>query len=108
VVDVPIRRAVELGARTLYVLGLGRLSREWSEPRRPLDAAVEAYWVARRHRFQRDLDAMPGDVTLHLLPHEQPAKLRFDDPTHSAELIQMGYASTAAYLAQLGGERQRG
>jgi NTE family protein len=101
VVDVPIRRAVELGARTLYVLGLGRLSREWAEPRRPFDAAVEAYWVARRHRFQRDLDAMPDDVTIHMLPHEQPAKLRFDDCAYSAELIDMGYASTIAYLAQL-------
>lgn len=100
-VDVPIRRAAELGARTLYVLGLGRLSREWTEPRRPLDAAIEAYWIARRHRFQRDLDALPADVTLHLLPHEQPAKLRFDDVAPIAELIHMGYAATLAYLDHL-------
>jgi NTE family protein len=98
-VDVPIRRAVELGAKTLYVLGLGRLSREWSEPRRPLDAAIEAYWIARRHRFQRDLDALPPDVTLHVLPHDQPPRLRFDDCAYSAELIDMGYEATTAYLA---------
>jgi NTE family protein len=98
VVDVPIRRAVELGARTVYVLGLGRLAREWAEPRRPLDAAIEAYWIARRHRFQRDLAALPDDVTLHVLPHDQPARLRFDDVAPIGALIQMGYDATRKYL----------
>lgn len=101
VVDVPIRRAAELGARTLYVLGLARLSRAWSEPRRPLDAAIEAYWVARRHRFQRDLESLPDGVTVHLLTDEVPPRLRFSDVAYTAELIESGNNMTAAYLDAL-------
>lgn len=97
--DVPVQRAVELGARTLYVLEVGPLSRSWSEPKRPLDTAMQAYWIARRHRFRSALAALPDDVTVHLLPHGEPPKMRFHDFSRSAELIAAAYEASAAYLA---------
>jgi NTE family protein len=96
--DVPVLRAVELGARTIYVMEVGRLSRSWEEPSRPVRMAVEAYWVARRHRFQQELAAVPDDVTLHLLPHRSPRDLKFHDITRSAELIDGAYEATSDYL----------
>jgi NTE family protein len=99
--DVPIRRAVELGARTLYVLEVGPLTRSWSESSRPLGTAIEAYWIARRHRFQRELDAVPPSVEVHLMPHGSPPRLRVSDLTHSLELMTAAHAASTAYLETL-------
>ncbi len=103
--DVPVDRAVALGARTLYVLEVGPLSRTWSEPKRPLDTAMEAYWIARRHRFRSALDALPDDVTVHLMPHGDPPQLRFHDFGHSVELIDAAYKASTGYLDELQGIR---
>ncbi|MGH9209735.1 MAG: patatin-like phospholipase family protein [Acidimicrobiales bacterium] len=96
--DVPMSRAVELGASTLYVLQVGSFSRPRSEPRRPLDVAVQAYWIARHHRFKRDLESMPPDVDLHLLPHGQPPLMRYNDFTRAAELIGAAYEASTEYV----------
>lgn len=96
--DVPISRAVELGARKLYVLHVGSFDRPLPEPRRPLDIAVQAYWIARRHRFHRDLATLPRDVEAIVLPTGDPPRIRFDDFTRSRELIDAAYAATTAHL----------
>jgi NTE family protein len=98
VTDVPMRRAVELGARTLYVLEVGPLSRSWSEPKRPLDTAMEAYWICRRHRFHSELETLPADVEVHLMPHGDPPQLRFHDFDHSDQLMRHAYMAATAYL----------
>jgi NTE family protein len=107
VIDVPVRRAAELGARTLFVMEVGPLSRPWSEPKRPTDTAMEAYWIARRHRFQRDLELLPPKVEVHLLPHGEPPKLKLHDFSRSDELIHNAYVATTAYLDGLYGKARR-
>jgi NTE family protein len=97
--DVPMSRAVELGARTLYVLQVGLFSRPRPEPKRPLDVAVQAYWIARHHRFKRELAAMPPDIELHLLPTGQTPSMRYNDFTRTSELISLAYEASSAYLA---------
>lgn len=97
--DVPMSRAVELGARTLYVLQVGLFSRPRPEPKRPLDVAVQAYWIARHHRFKRELAAMPSDIDLHLLPTGQTPYMRYNDFTRTSELISLAYEASSAYLA---------
>jgi NTE family protein len=97
--DVPVGRAVELGARTIYVLQVGAFSRPRPEPRRPLDVAIQSYWIARHHRFKRELAAVPPEVTVHLLPTGQTPAMRYNDFTRSAELIALSYAASSDYLA---------
>jgi NTE family protein len=97
--DVPMGRAVELGARTVYILQVGAFSRPRREPRRPLDVAVQSYWIARHHRFKRELAAMPVDVDVHLLPTGQTPTMRYDDFTRSAELVTLAYKASSDYLA---------
>jgi NTE family protein len=97
--DVPMSRAVELGARTLYVLQVGLFSRPRPEPKRPLDVAVQAYWIARHHRFKRELAAMPPDIELHLLPTGQTPSMRYNDFTRTSELISLAYEASSGYLA---------
>jgi NTE family protein len=99
--DVPISRAVELGARTIYILQVGSFMRSRREPRRPLDVVVQAYWVARHHRFKRELDALPPDVDVHVLPTGETPRMRFNDFTHSATLIARAHEASAAYLDEL-------
>jgi NTE family protein len=105
--DVPMRRAVELGARTLYVMEVGPMTRSWSEPKRPLDTAMEAYWIARRHRFRAQLASLPPDVEVHLMPHGDPPQLRFHDFDHSDELMHEAYTASSAYLDERAGSTDR-
>jgi NTE family protein len=99
--DVPLSRAVEQGAGRLYVLEAGSFSRSWAAPRRPIDAVVHAYSMARQHRFAKDLAAVPDHIELHLLPYGVPPQempLRFDDFTRTKELIDNAYRASDAYL----------
>jgi NTE family protein len=101
--EIPISRALELGARTIYVLHVGNLDRPWIEPRRPMDAAIQAYWIARRQRLQRDLAAVPPEVDVIVLPRGDPPEPRFDDFSHTPELITQAYGATTAHLDALAG-----
>jgi NTE family protein len=101
--DVPVSRAVELGARTIYVLHVGNLDRPWIEPKRPIDVAIQAYWIARKHRLSRDLAALPPHVDLVMLPRGEPTEPRFDDFSRTEELINLAYGATAAHLDALAG-----
>ena len=96
--DVPISRAVALGASTIYVLHCGTVDRPRPEPKRPLDVAVQAYWVARHHRFKRDLEALPPGVEAIVLPIGQSRALRFNDFTQSGEMIEASHGATTRFL----------
>jgi NTE family protein len=97
--DVPVGRAVELGARTIYVLQVSGFARPRPEPRRPLDVAIQSYWIARHHRFKRELEAVPAHVEVHLLPTGQTPTMRYNDFTRSAELMSLAYEASSDYLA---------
>jgi NTE family protein len=96
--DVPVSRAVELGARTIYVLHCGTIDRPRADPKRPLDVAVQAYWAARHHRFKRDLASLPAGIEAIVLPTGQTPALRFNDFTRSAELIRAAHSATERFL----------
>lgn len=100
--DVPVRRAAEQGARTIYVLEVGLLSRAARpEPSRPLDMAIRAYWLARRDRYQRELDALPDHFAVHHMPAGTAHDLPLRDFAHGAELIRAAYHASTAYLDEV-------
>jgi NTE family protein len=79
--SIPISRAVELGAKEIYVLQVGRIERPLEPPRTPLQVAMVAFEIARRHRFARDLASLPKGVTAHVLPTGEstsPRRKRID------------------------------
>ncbi len=96
--DIPISRAVELGATTIYVLHCGTVDRPRPDPRRPIDVAVQAYWAARHHRFKRDLEALPPNVEAIVLPTGTTQSLRYNDFTHSAELMLAAHGAAQRFL----------
>jgi NTE family protein len=106
--SIPIGRAVALGARTVYVLHVGRVERPLQPPSRPWEVAMVAFEIARRHRFAADMAAVPENVTVHVLPTGDPepptyadlSALRYRDTSRVTERIQLAQHSAADYLAK--------
>jgi NTE family protein len=66
--SIPVSRAIDLGAQTVYVLQVGRIEHALHEPRWPWEVGVVAFEIARRYRFNEDLERVPSGVAVHLLP----------------------------------------
>jgi NTE family protein len=96
--EIPISRAVELGANRLYVLHVGLYDRPRRDTRRPIDMAIEAFWIARRYRFRRDLATLPKGVEAVVLPTGSTAPIAFADFTRTREMIGAAHAATRAAL----------
>ena len=105
--SIPVRRAVELGAGTVYVLHVGRLERPLEPPRWPWEVALVAFEIARRHRFVADLAALGEDVALHVLPTGQDeaprfsdlSQYRYRDTSRVTERIASAHRASLDYLA---------
>ena len=105
--SIPVGRAVKLGARTVYVLHVGRIERPLEPPRRPWEVGLVAFEIARRHRFAEDMASLPPEVTVHVLPAgadgqargAELSQLRYRDVSRIDEHIEQAYAASVAYLA---------
>jgi NTE family protein len=106
--SIPVGRAVALGARSIYVLQVGRLEKPLQPPRWPWEVGLVAFEVARRHRFAHDLQSLPEGVELHVLPtggsaapayNDVPAQLRIRRIARSVrQQIDSAYSATLEYL----------
>ncbi|GAA3456790.1 patatin-like phospholipase family protein [Dactylosporangium matsuzakiense] len=104
--SVPVGRAVTLGARTVFVMQVGRVERPLRPPRRPWEVAQVAFEVARRHRFAREMAETPDGVTVHVLP-TGGGSAKDDSPLSYRRIelargrIERAYEATCAYLEAL-------
>ncbi|WP_327005248.1 patatin-like phospholipase family protein [Dactylosporangium sp. NBC_01737] len=101
--SVPVGRAVTLGARTVFVMQVGRIERPLRPPRRPWEVAQVAFEVARRHRFARELSEAPPEVTVHVLPTgggtaRDDSPLSYRNMTLARARIDRAYEASCAYL----------
>lgn len=104
--SIPVEEAVRAGARTIYVLQVGRVEEQLTAPRHAFDAARVAFEVARRHRFVRDVTLLPEGVEMHVLPSGGPepgdgrmmSYRRMDATTRR---MDRAYTATRQYLAAL-------
>jgi NTE family protein len=102
--SIPVGRAVQLGARRVFVLHVGRIEQPLRAPRWPWEVGLVAFEIARRHRFVEEMATLPDDVTVHVLPAgaegriELTAQLRYRDATRVAANIERARAATADYL----------
>lgn len=102
--SVPVGRAIELGARTIYVLHVGRLERDMRPPRKPWEVGMVALEIARRNRFEEDMAHLPGDVEVHVLPSgsETPAvSVRYRDTSAVGDRIERAHQASADYLERV-------
>lgn len=104
--SIPVSRAIERGATTIYVMHVGNIDTQLTVPRRPWDIAFVSFEIARRHRFHRDLATLPPDVTVHVLPtgdgpgakYNDVAKLRYNASDTIASRLEAAYRASLDYL----------
>jgi NTE family protein len=102
--SIPVERAVQLGANVLYIMQVGRIERPLKPPRNLLQVATVSFEIARRHRFAREMAALPAGVESHVLPtgEEGPGPdtvhVRYRDFSKAARRIIQAYEASAAYL----------
>jgi NTE family protein len=104
--SIPVGRAVVLGAKTVFVLQVGRIERPLRPPRRPWEVAQVAFEVARRHRFARELAEAPPEIAVHVLPTgggsaRDDSPLRYRDFALTRARIDRAYDASRAYLDEL-------
>jgi NTE family protein len=109
--SIPVARAVALGAKTIYVLQVGRLERPLRPPRWPWEVGLVAFEVARRHRFASDLASLPDGVRLHVLPTGGSAAPEYNDLSGQLRVmriargvgqqIESSYRASLRYLQEL-------
>lgn len=108
--SIPVGRAVQLGARRIFVLHVGRIEQPLMAPRRPWEVGLVAFEIARRHRFVEEMATLPDDVMVHVLPagtegtgagRADLSQLRYRDYTRVETYIDRARTATAAYLASV-------
>jgi NTE family protein len=96
--NVPISKALELGATRIYVLHVGNFERPRRAPKRPLDALLQSFSIARNFRFQQETERPPAGVEMVVLPGVDPGTVKYNDFGRSRELIERAYHATASWL----------
>jgi NTE family protein len=106
--SIPLDRAVERGADTIWVLHVGRLEEALAAPRFFWEVGFVAFEIARRHRFHGDLDRVRRHVTVHVLPSGLPQRpaatwsnLRYRDTRRITRRADLAYDATRQYLEAL-------
>ncbi|MCU1672298.1 MAG: patatin [Frankiales bacterium] len=103
--SIPVGRAVALGAKTVYVLQVGRVEQPLKPPRRPWEVGMVAFEIARRHRYAADMAAVPAEVEVHVLPvgeepprYDSRAALKYRDMRAVGTRVDRAYEASLAYL----------
>jgi NTE family protein len=97
--NVPVSKAIELGAKHIFVLDVGNHIRDRKPPQRPYEVLMHAVAIARAHRYRVDLDHVPEGVNIYPMPTIDTTGLRYDDFRQSRRLIDLAYRTASAFLA---------
>jgi NTE family protein len=108
--SIPLSRAVQAGARTVFVIQVGRIEQPLAPPTNPAQVAQVVFEIARRNRFTAVMADLPDHVTVHVLPSGGTApgpgdvrdNLRYRDLTGVAGRIDAAEEASRRYLAQVG------
>ena len=98
--NVPISKAVELGARRIYVLTCGTATGTQRPIRRPLDVLVQAFAHSRRARVRHDLVRFSEEAEIIMMPTFDPGFIGYNDPSQSSRLIDRARELSLEFLAR--------
>lgn len=104
--SIPVGRALHLGATRIFVLQVGRVEQPLTVPRRPWEVGQVAFEIARRHRFVHEMESVPPEVEVHVLPSGAPSSpnlsLAYGRSGRMAVRMEQAYAATLAHLDREG------
>ena len=108
--SIPVSRAVELGAKEIYVLHVGHIDDTLAVPRHPWDVAMVSFEIARRHRFHTEVGRDRDGVTIHVMPTGKPpgryndlSKLRYNNAKPILATIEAADIASRKFLDELAG-----
>ena len=102
--NVPIAPAVQMGARTIYVMDATSHTRQRRPLNRPIDYLLHAFTLARGQRFTLEAAHYSEKVKLIVLPLPRlDFYVPFASMEHTPKLIEMAYAETSRFLNAGGG-----
>jgi NTE family protein len=93
-------RAAALGATRMYVFHVGNFEKPRPDPKRPIEVLLQAFSIARNHRFLTEVQNPPEGVEVVCIPAVDPGGVRRNDFGRSAQLIERSYSTAAAFLDQ--------
>lgn len=96
--NVPVGKALALGATRLVIFHVGNFDKPRPQPRRPIDVLLQAFSIARGYRWLADVAEIPDGVEVVTLPGIDPGNVRYNDFKRSRQLMERGYAASAAFL----------
>lgn len=99
--SVPVGRAVELGAKRIFVLHVGRLEQPLQVPTRPWEVALVVFEIARRHHFEEELAGLPEDIEIHVLPSGSTVRtlsVHYRRTSGVSERIDAAFQASSAFL----------
>jgi NTE family protein len=103
VASIPLGRAVRAGAKQIYVLQVGRAERTLAPPRWPWEVGVVAFEIARRAHFVEEMEHLPPDVRVHVLPTgpltTPLVSIRYRRAVGVADRIAAAHTACLEYLA---------
>ena len=103
--SIPVGRALALGATRIFVLQVGRVEQPLSPPTSPWEVGTVAFEIARRHRFVHEMESVPDDVEMHVLPSGAASapniSLGQARIARMRERMDQARVATAGYLAAL-------
>lgn len=104
VASIPLDRAVERGATTIYVFQVGRVEDELVAPSKPWEVAMIAFEISRRHRFTETMANLPEHVDVHVLPtgdakaFNDLSQYRGTGRDGAERRIEVSYSAAVEYL----------
>jgi NTE family protein len=103
--SIPVGRAIELGAGTVFVLQVGRIDRPLTPPRNPFDVARVAFEVSRRHRYAREMAAIPAGISVYVMPTgggsaRDDSPLAYRDMRTAMRRITQAHEASARFLQE--------
>lgn len=101
--NVPIGRAIDHGARRVFVLLCGPLHYTPTPYRRPVEAVLTGLFIAVHARFARELQAVPPGVEVVVFTVDTQPVSRYDDFSATDALIEAGRRNADAVLAHWAG-----
>ena len=104
--NVPISRAMLAGCTRIYVLLCGPLHYRPPVPRRPVEAALTAFFVAMHARFMRELAMLPPGVEVVVFSGGGEPSAQYRDFSATAGLVEEGRAEVAEVLDRYAGTSQ--
>ncbi len=100
--NVPIRRAIEAGATKIVVLLCAPPAFTPTQPKRPVEAMVNALMISIHARFARDMAQLPPGVEVFLCVGNEEVSRDFDDFSTTESLIAQGREEASEVVRRYG------